>query len=42
MPSFKKLKSGNWQAQVYIGKDPETGKAMREYKTFTRKRDAKK
>ena len=42
MGSFKQLKSGNWQAQVYLGKDPETGKAMREYKTFTRKRDAKK
>ena len=42
MSSIKKLKSGNWQSQVYLGKDPETGKAMREYKTFTRKRDAKK
>jgi hypothetical protein len=41
MASIKKLKSGNWQVQVYLGKDPETGKGMREYTTFTRKRDAK-
>lgn len=38
MAYIKKTKSGKWEAQVELGKDPATGK--RKYKTFEKKKDA--
>lgn len=38
MANAKKLPSGNWRVQVYMGKDPVTGKHR--YKSFTKKTKA--
>lgn len=42
MAYYRKLDSGKWQVQVYMGKDPETGKSQRKYESFSTKREAKK
>ncbi|MFW6030214.1 MAG: tyrosine-type recombinase/integrase [Halanaerobiales bacterium] len=40
MPYITQTESGKWQAQAYVGKDPNTNKYKRKYKTFKRKKDA--
>lgn len=41
MAYFRKTKSGKWEAEVYIGVDPKTGRRKKKSKRFERKKDAK-
>src|SRR5688572_4309174 len=41
MATIRKLKNGHYEAIIYLGKDPTTGKVRKESKTFPREKEAR-